>query len=260
VRFSAELPNECWQADTTHWALADGTDVEILNFLDDHSRLLVSCRARLVTRGTDVVEDFVAAAGALGLPASVLTDNGAIFTAEPRKGRCAMESLLVSLGVAYKHGRPYHPQTQGKIERFHQTLKRWLGKRPRAASVAGLQAQLDQFRAYYNEVRPHRGIARATPAQAYGARAKAYPKALPGRHYRLREDRVDRAGKVSLRYGSKMRHIGIGRAYAGARVRLLIAERDVRVVDDQGELIGRCTIDPARGYQPLQKALVSAMS
>jgi transposase InsO family protein len=124
VRFSAELPNECWQAATTHWALADGTDVEVLNIVDDHSRYLIASRAFLTTKAADVVATFEAAAAGLGLPASLLTDNGAIFTAESRGGRCAMETLLVALGVDYKHGRPYHPQTQGKVKRFHQTLKR----------------------------------------------------------------------------------------------------------------------------------------
>jgi transposase InsO family protein len=118
VRFCAELPNELWQAGTTHWALADGTDVEVLNMLDDHSRLLVASRAFRTTKGTDVVATFQAAAGELGLPASLLTDNGAIFTADSRGGRCAMETLLLALGITYKHGRPYHPQTQGKVERF----------------------------------------------------------------------------------------------------------------------------------------------
>jgi len=260
VRFEAELPNECWQTDMTHWALADGSPVEILNFLDDHSRLLVSCRAYEVAKANHVVEDFLAASAELGAPASVLSDNGAIFTAVTRRGRCAMETLLASLGVTYKHGRPYHPQTQGKIERFHQTLKRWLKKQPRAKDLGQLQAQLDWFRAYYNNVRPHRGINRRTPAQAYGARVKASPNSAAQRHYRLRNDIVDPYGKVSLRYGSKMRHIGVGRALGGTRVQLLIAERDVRVIDDQGELLGRCTIDPGRNYQPLEKTIVSAMS
>jgi transposase InsO family protein len=147
VRFNAELPNECWQADTTHWALADGTDVEVLNFLDDHSRSLAASRAFATTKAPDVVATFQAAVEELGLPASLLTDNGAIFTAESRGGRCAMESLLVGLGVAYKHGRPYHPQAQGKVEHFHQTLKRWLAKQPRATTLEALQAQLDRFRA-----------------------------------------------------------------------------------------------------------------
>jgi transposase InsO family protein len=255
VRFSAELPNECWQADTTHWALADGADVEVLNVLDDHSRYLVASRAFIATKAPDVVATFQAAAEELGLPASVLTDNGAIFTASSRGGRCAMETLLLALGIAYKHGRPYHPQTQGKVERFHQTLKRWLAKQPRPATRAELQAQLDRFRAYYNNVRPHRGIGRRTPAEAYSAREKAFPKlpAVAGAHYRLRRDRLDSTGKVSLRYQSRLRHIGVGRAHAGKKVLMLVAERSVRVLTADGTLLGTCNIDPAKGYQALQR-------
>ena len=144
-RFQAELPNECWQADTTHWALADGTDVEVLNVLDDHSRLLVASRAFATTKAADVVETFHLGAATWGFPASVLTDNGAIFTAESRNGRCAMENELFRLGVAYKHSRPYHPQTCGKVERFHQTLKKHLARQPKPATVAQLQAQLERF-------------------------------------------------------------------------------------------------------------------
>ncbi len=262
VRFAAELPNECWQADTTHWSLADGTDVEVLNFLDDHSRLLVASVAFMTTKATDVVAVFQASAEHFGLPASVLTDNGGIFTAESRGGRCAMETLLGALGVTYKHSRPYHPQTQGKVERFHQTLKKHLAKQRRPGDLAELQAQLDRFRAYYNQVRPHRAIGRRTPAQAYGARTKAVakPPLLPNGHYRLRHDRLDKAGKVTLRYQGRLRHIGVGRAHAGIRVYLLVADRDVHVLTEDGELLGRLTIDPDKDYQPMERPLVSGMS
>jgi transposase InsO family protein len=163
-RFQAELPNECWQADTTHWALAGGRDVEILNVIDDHSRLLVASRAFVTAKAADVVETFHLGVAELGVPASMLTDNGAIFTAESRNGTCAIELELLALGVDYKHSRPYHPQTCGKVERFHQTLKRWLAKQRPARSVAQLQAQLDRFRHYYNTIRPHRALNRRTPA------------------------------------------------------------------------------------------------
>jgi hypothetical protein len=123
VRFGAELPNRCWQAGTTHWALADGTDVEVLNFLDDHSRLLVPCAAGLVTRGTDVVDDFVAATGALGLAASVLTDNGAIFTAEPRKGRCAMETSSTVPGRGLQARPALPPPTPGPGAAAHRRAR-----------------------------------------------------------------------------------------------------------------------------------------
>ena len=251
-RFCAELPNECWQADTTHWALADGTDVEILNIIDDHSRLLVASRAWRTAKAVDVVETFHQGAGELGLPASMLTDNGAIFTADSRGGTCAIELELIALGVDYKHSRPYHPQTCGKVERFHQTLKRWLAKQRPAATVAGLQAQLDRFRTYYNTIRPHRALGRRTPAEAFAARTKATPRRpgiiVPAEH-RVRRDRIDSGGKVTLRYRSKLLHLGVGRRYAGARVMLLVADREVRVINDDGELLAEFTIDPTKTYQ-----------
>jgi transposase InsO family protein len=251
-RFQAELPNECWQADTTHWALADGTDVEILNMEDDHSRLLVASRCFRTTNAADVVVTFDQAAQQHGYPASMLTDNGAIFTAEARNGSCAIELELIALGIDYKHSRPYHPQTCGKVERFHQTLKRWLAKQPRARTLRQLQAQLDWFRNYYNDVRPHRALGRRTPAQAFAARTKATPRhpgiVVPADH-RVRRDRIDKTGKVTLRYRSVLRHLGVGRRYAGTRVLLLVADRDVRVLTEDGELLAHFTINPANQYQ-----------
>lgn len=251
-RFQAELPNECWQADTTHWTLADGTDVEILNVLDDHSRLLVASRAFGTAKAADVVETFHHGAAQLGFPASMLTDNGAIFTAEARNGVCAIELELLALGIDYKHSRPYHPQTCGKVERFHQTLKKWLAKQKRAKTIAGLQAQLDRFGNYYNTIRPHRALNRRTPAEAFAARTKATPRrpgiTVPAQH-RVRRDRIDKSGKVTLRYRSQLRHLGIGRRYAGTRVMLLVADRDVRVINDDGELLAEFTIDPTKQYQ-----------
>jgi transposase InsO family protein len=251
-RFQAELPNECWQADTTHWDLADGTDVEILNIIDDHSRLLIASRTFATAKAADVVETFHQGATELGLPASMLTDNGAIFTAEARNGACAIELELLALGVDYKHSRPYHPQTCGKVERFHQTLKKWLAKQRRARTIVQLQAQLDRFRRYYNDVRPHRALGRRTPAQAFAARTKATPRRpgiiVPAQH-RVRRDRIDSTGKVTLRYRSALRHLGIGRRYAGTRVLLLVADRDVRVLNDDGELLAQFHIDPTKQYQ-----------
>jgi len=255
-RFQAELPNECWQADTTHWALANGSDVEILNVLDDHSRLLVASRAFRTAKAADVVETFHLGAAELGVPASMLTDNGAIFTAESRNGACAIELELLALGVTYKHSRPYHPQTCGKVERFHQTLKKWLTKQRPARSITQLQGQLDRFRRYYNQQRPHRAIGRRTPAQAFAARTKATPRRTPitvPAHHRVRRDRVDPSGTITLRYQSRLRHLGIGRRYAGTRVLVLIADRDVRVITDNGEPLAEFTINPTKDYQPQKR-------
>ena len=190
-----------------------------------------------------------------GLPASLLTDNAAIFTAEARKGRCALELELTALGVAAKHSRPYHPQTCGKVERFHQTLKRWLARQQPAATLGELQRRLDRFRTYYTTQRPHRALARRTPAQAFAARTRAGP-VLGGialAHYRVRRDRVGKAGKVTLRYHSRLRHIGVGRAHAGTQVLLLVMGDDVRVITLDGEILQHLTIDPTRNYQPQPK-------
>jgi transposase InsO family protein len=172
-RFEADQPNECWQSDFTHWQLADGTGVEIINWLDDHSRYLLAAIARPRISGEDVVTTFLAAADAHGLPQSTLTDNGSVYTSRFTGGRNGFEYLLASLGIAQKNGHPNHPQTQGKIERFHQTLKRWLAAQPAAATPEDLQAQLYRFQRIYNELRPHRALNRLTPAVAYAATPKA---------------------------------------------------------------------------------------
>jgi transposase InsO family protein len=258
VRFEAHLPNQRWQADITHWPLADGSEVEIMNVLDDHSRLLVGSRARAVFKAADVVEGFHAATSEHGLPSELLTDNAAVFAGGPRGGgRCAIEVECDRLGVRSVHSSPYHPQTCGKVERFHQTLKRWLARQPATRTVRGLQADLDRFGAYYNAVRPHRGIGRRTPAEAFAARPRAVPlgPVLDGpRHCRVRRDRIDACGKLSLRHDSRLHHIGLGRRHAGIRVILLVADLDVRVLSDDGELIRELTLDPTRDYQPQERA------
>jgi transposase InsO family protein len=162
-RFCAAMPNERWQSDTTHWQLAAGTDVEILNIEDDHSRLNIASDARHTTTGEDVVASFRRAFRRHDIPARVLTDNAAIFTGRPRGGgRVALELELDLLGVRLDHSRPRHPPTCGKVERFHQTQKKWLAAQPPAATLAELQRQPDRFRRYYNTVRPHRAIGRHT--------------------------------------------------------------------------------------------------
>jgi transposase InsO family protein len=256
IRFAAEQPNERWQADITHWRLADGTEVEILNFIDDHSRLCLASVVRAVFKAVDTDACFQRVAASFGEPASVLTDNGAVFTGRYRAaGRVALELTLNARGIAFSHSRPYHPQTCGKVERFHQSLKRWLARQRPAASLRVLQRQLDAFRSYYNEQRPHRALGRATPMQAYQARPKATPAGVPleDAHYRVRHDTVDSHGKLTVRHGSRLHHIGIGRRHAGRPVLILIKDLHVRVTTTDGELLRDFQLDPARDYQPQPK-------
>jgi len=263
IRFEADQPNECWQSDFTHYRLvgADGSpgrDVEILSWLDDHSRFALGVGAHVRITGPIVLARFREATGAHGIPASTLTDNGMVFTtrlAGGKGGRNAFESELRRLGVHQKNSRPNHPTTCGKVERFQQTMKKWLRAQPRQpTTVDELQRLCDGFVDFYNYQRPHRSLLhRSTPATAYLAR----PKALPGdrrldTHDRVRTDVVDTTGSVTLRVHGRLHHIGIGRTLARTHVILLVADLHVRVVDaSTGELLRELTIDPERDYQPM---------
>ncbi len=250
IRFQADLPNECWQADMTHWTLSEGRGAEIVNFIDDHSRLCLASVALPVTTAVDVGQIFQAARARHGTPASVLTDNGCIFTASHRGGKVVLETELDRLGVRHKRSRPYHPQTCGKVERFHQTLKKYLAKQPAAISPHALQAQLDRFATYYNQERPDRALGRHTPQEVFDAKVKATPSAKVKTHFRIRHDKVDKGGRVTLRYESRLLHIGMGARHKSLPVVMLIADRDVRVVSAaDGELLRHLTLDPSRNYQ-----------
>jgi transposase InsO family protein len=250
IRFEAAQPNGCWQSDFTHWRLADGTDIEILNWLDDHSRFLLGCTAKSRVTGPDVIGDFLRLIDEYGPPASTLTDNGVVYTARFVGGKNAFELALPLLGITQKNGSPGHPQTQGKIERFHQTLKRFLKARPQARSRTELQTQLDTFRQHYNEHRPHRARDRTTPGDAY----RATPKALPANHiqsghYRLRYDHVPDNGKISFRLAGRMHHLGIGATHRGKRILAIADHTTITVVHlDTSEIIATNQIDPTRNY------------
>jgi transposase InsO family protein len=110
------------------------------------------------------VQSFFAATERHGVPAAPLTDNGAVFTAKSRQGKGLLDSELERVGIRYTNSRPYHPRTCAKVERLHQTLKKYLANQAPAASLAVLQLQLDTFRAYYNHHRPHRALPRRHPA------------------------------------------------------------------------------------------------
>jgi transposase InsO family protein len=258
IRFAAGLPNECWQSDFTHYPLANGQDTEVLTWLDDHARYVLSLTAHVRVTGPAVLAAFRAAVASHGAPASTLTDNGLVFTtrfAGGRGGRNALEAELRRLGITQKNGKPNHPQTQGKVERFQQTMKNWLRAQPvQPATLTELQSLLDDFASIYNTRRPHRSLPhRATPATAYAARPKAQPgDRTAGTHDRVRTDRTDPAGKLTLRVSGKLHHIGTGSENTRTPVLMLVHDLHVRIINAAtGDLIRELTINPARDYQPL---------
>ena len=251
VRFEAQLPNELWQTDATEWHLADASRVEILNLIDDHSRLCLASTAVSTVKAADAVQIFYSAVEEYGLPARFLSDNAAVFSGSSRRGRVALESELDRLGVQCVHSTPYHPQTCGKVERFHQTLKLFLTHQAPAECIAHLQLQLDAFRSVYNQQRPHRALDGRTPLQAFHARLKASPSpARPQLDYRIRRDRLDGGGKVTLRYLSRLRHVYVSYKHRRQEVLLLVAGDHVRVIAVDGSLLRDLTLDPARDTQP----------
>ena len=251
IRFESSLPNETWQSDMTHWHLDGDRPVEIINFIDDYSRAVLASVAVPVATSSDVVRIFFDTAALYGLPRSVLSDNGAIYTTAYRGSHTGMEIELATLGITFKHGKPYHPQTQGKVERYHLTLKKYLRKKPAAATLAELQGQIDRFVHIYNEERPHtaRGC---PPMRAWRALDKATIE-IDGQkllaHTKVRRDRVDKTGAFTLRYRSKLHHVGVGREHRGKRILILMADLDIRVIDENGVTIRHLELDPSVGYQ-----------
>ena len=211
IRFQADLPNEMWQADFTHWRLADGSDVEILCWIDDHSRTAISVTAHRRVTGPIVVDVFTNALHIHGVPASTLTDNGMVFTTRlsgGRGGRNGFETLLDSLGIIQKNSRPNHPTTCGKIERFHQTLKRWLTAHPTPATIDELQALCDRFVDAYNHRRPPPLTRRQNPRRHLPRSTESRPRRQPP----APSPRPSRPGQPRQRHPARRRRAASHRA------------------------------------------------
>lgn len=247
-RFEAPAPNEWWQMDATDWVIATG-GVKIFNVLDDHSRL--AARSRCVDAATSEQAwiTFCEAAAVWGLPAGVLSDNGLCFSGKLRGFEVEFESRLRDAGIRPLTGRPYHPQTTGKVERFQQTLKKWLRKQPLANSLAELQTQLDTFCVIYNFERPHQGISRkfpgdrwrASPASGPAAQPLAHPD-FPSKNFRAK---VSTAGSINNnRYA-----INVGVKYSGQYANVIIDKQHANIFIDN-QLIRHLKLDPTRRYQP----------
>ena len=250
-RFEAPAPNEMWQIDATDWTIATGL-ARIFNIIDDHSRVV--CRSRAVGAATsdEAWTTFCQAADAWGFPAAALSDNGLCFSGKLRGFEVLFEANLRDAGIQPITGRGYHPQTTGKVERFQQTLKKWLRGQDRqhglAVDLAELQARLDEFCDYYNTRRPHQGIGRTTPLSRWQANPPSkpgdpleHPTPRPQAHTAV----VDARGNITIH-----RHkINVGVAWSGCTVTVIVDDHHATILRNH-QLIRHLRVDPNRYYQP----------
>jgi len=246
-RFTYPEPNGCWQIDATEWVLANNTKVVIFQIIDDHSRLAV---ASLVASGeTSEAAIRVVKTGLErhGVPQKFLSDNGMALNPSRLGKRGALVEFLKSLGVEPITGKPYKPTTQGKNERFHQTLHKFLHKQPAAPTMAALQAQVDAFDHYYNTERAHQyHPGNTTPQEAWNATPKATMPLPPAPDVRAGQElkavsRIVRKQGIVTIIGT---HFQIGKDQIGRQVRILHNDTIIMFFDDQGTEIISHPIPP----------------
>jgi transposase InsO family protein len=257
-RFQREISNDLWQIDATQVRLVDHKKVWVLDTIDDHSRFLLAAVACQSPTGDAAWDCFELAASRYGLPREVLSDNGFCFTGRLAGVEVAFEVNLKELGVKLINSGPYHPQTLGKLERFHKTLKQWLADEGPVTDIYHLQELLDAFRYYYNKSRPHQALEDSTPEERYQLKpskpkfptpAIPRPQAEEGfeeptypPHSIIRK--VTLAGNV----GYNRKYINVGRRWTGAKVRVVRVGALIHIY--YGDMLLRAlTIDPNVHYQ-----------
>lgn len=220
VRFERELPNDLWQMDFKgDFGLTGGGRCYPLTVLDDHSRFSLCVRAYPDVGGAGVRTALTDVFRRYGLPREMLCDNGSPFAApHARAEHTRLTAWLLRLDVRVLHGRPYHPQTQGKEERFHRTLKVEAIAGRRFDTHAEVQRTFDAWREIYNFERPHDSLDLAPPASRYRVSERAFPESLPAIEYGPDDQvrKVNRAGQVCFR-GRRFR---VGEAFADEPVAL----------------------------------------
>jgi transposase InsO family protein len=255
-RFAFAAPNECWQLDATEWTLADGRTAVVFQVLDDHSRRLLASLAAEGETAAAACQVVAVALGRCGIPQLFLTDNGLALNPSRRGMTGQLERHLRTLGVRPITSRPYHPQTCGKNERVHATLKRWLRAQPRAATLAGLQAQIDLFDEHYNTHRPHQALGGQTPEQAWNATpaAPAPPAPTPPTEPPPRDPaqptvthpKVAANGNVLV----ARRTIQTGWEHRGTRLIAVTTGDHIDLFDPHGTHIRSIDLEPGRTHYP----------
>jgi transposase-like protein len=252
-RFAYARPRDCYQIDATEVTFAEGSTVVVFDVLDDCTRLLVACHAAPAETADAAIAAITKAIKAHGAPALVLSDNGVAFTnryTHPDAGPSRFTQTVTDLGTRLIHSSPYHPQTCGKVERHHQTLKQWLrayyADRPAPTTLRSLQRALDTYQTYYNTQRRHSAVARRTPQQAWtDATTYGGPTELPRQAdatvHRLR---VSTTGVV--RVGAY--RLSIGTRYRGHPVTAIRDHQHITVYTPDGDPITTATVPDKPRY------------
>ncbi len=251
-RFSFARPNECWQLDAMARWLADGSEVCVLQVIDDHSRAILASLAAPAETAVAALAVVQAAIARYGIPQRLLSDNGTALN-QSRRGRATLlQNHLGELGVQPIASTPNHPQTCGKHERSHQTLQRWLRARPAPADLAELQARLDTFDLAYNTTRPHQALAGRNPMQVYAATPKAptpsppepvLPQA-PKARMQIRSYRVDERGYL---HPNKLT-VMIGVPYAGRTFHIVLDPDQLTLFTADETHFRDIELEPGRRY------------
>jgi transposase InsO family protein len=239
-RFAAERANECWQFDDTWRFLADGTEVKVIDIIDDCTRVLVGSVAVPHCTSAAIFEAITGATAEWGWPERLLCDNAL--------AHYALHDTFGALGIATRHGRPFHPQTTGKVERVHRTIKQYLEAHDTPQTLTELQHQLDSFRHIYNNQRRHRAIGRRIPADVWNATPKSGPANRPlDTPTTVHRVTVGENGVVPV---TRRWRISLGRTHAAKTATIITTGHACHVFIDS-RLIRELTLDPTRRLQPI---------
>lgn len=248
-RFEAATVHECWQLDGFGWLLADGTAFSVLQLTDDKSRFPIATRAAVGERAEDAIAVVRTGIERFQVPCRLLTDNGAAFNRDRLGKKTQLVLWLESLGCRPVTGSPGHPQTQGKNERAHQTLQRWLRAHDAPVDLADAQRLLNQFDAEFAD-RRHQSLGMRPPAQALTAGPVAIPPLPPERGpsaapaTQAGRRRVSTTGTIAAWNAI----INVGYALRGTTVTAIRAGTVISIFDDHGTQIRSVQLQPGRRF------------
>lgn len=244
-RFERQAPNDLWQIDGTQVALVDGSKAWIVDLIDDHARFSIGAHAVRRFTAQAAWAAMEKAVMEHGAPRQLISDNGLQFRSRKGQKPVHFQEKLSALGIRQLNSRPRHPQTCGKLERYHRTFKEYYADHGPAPSIEVLQDLCDAFRWHYNHERPHRSLQQQTPANVYNISRKASP--LDSRRVRSapRVLKVSSAGSVNFR----KRKINVGQAYTGELVRIVEGPENVIIHHaGTGEILRQLVLGPVGTY------------